>query len=167
VTLNFRIKDISMNKILKISTLCFCMATMLEANVSISSNSFQQKVQLSENGQKTKEWVKAEKIVPGTVIKYVNSLVNAGDKKASSLVIKNPIPKNMKYIANTAECKTVCKVTYSVDGGASFYSVGELYFTEESGKRLAKASEYTDIMWVVENLEAQTQSFVEYQAQLK
>lgn len=156
-----------MNKIFKISTLCLCMATMLQANVSISSNSLQEKIHLDESGQKTKEWVKAEKIVPGTIIKYVNSLVNSGDKAASSLVVKNPIPKNMQYVANTAKCKTVCKVTYSVDGGASFHASEELYVTEESGKRLAKASEYTDIMWVVDSLDAQTESFVEYKSQLK
>lgn len=156
-----------MNKILKISTLCLCMATMLQANVSISSNSFQEKVHLGENGQKTKAWVKADKIVPGTVIKYVNSLVNSGDKKASHLVVKNPIPKNMQYVANTAQCETTCKITYSVDHGATFHVAGALYVTEESGKRLAKASEYTDIMWVVDTLDAKTKSFVEYKAQLK
>ena len=156
-----------MKKTLKLSTLCLCMATMLHANVSISSNSFQEKVHLSEDGQKTTEWLKADKIVPGTTIKYVNNLVNSGDKKANHLVIKNPIPKNMQYIANTAQCKTVCSVRYSIDHGATFHTPEELYLAGESGQRLAKASEYTDIMWVVESLDAKTESFVEYKAKLK
>ena len=156
-----------MKKTLKLSTLCLCMATMLHANVSISSNSFQESVHVSENGEKTTEWLKAEKIVPGTTIKYVNKLVNSGDKKANHLVIKNPIPNNMQYIANTAQCKTACSIRYSIDHGVTFHTAEELILLDEDGKHLAKAFEYTDIMWVVESLDAKTESFVEYKAKLK
>jgi len=156
-----------MRKFLIASTVFFAVVSMAQANVSISSSSFQEQIKVDINGVKVKEWVKAQKVVPGTLIRYVNALENAGQKTATKLVVKNPIPLNMEYVANSAACKSACELAYSIDGGKSFKNPSELYVGAGEKRHLAKASEYTDIMWIVDSLHGSTESSVEYQARLK
>jgi hypothetical protein len=60
------------------------ISSLLNADVSISSASFQEK----KVGKETK-WVKATRVVPGTKVRYVNSLTNSGAQNATNLVITN------------------------------------------------------------------------------
>jgi len=143
------------------------LLTLAQANVSINSASFQEQTKVTASGEKVKEWVRASKVVPGTVIRYVNSLENAGAKTATKLVINNPIPENMEYVANSAACASECTLSYSVDGGKSYKQPSELYLGVGKERHLAKASEYTDIRWVVDSLGSNSQSSVEYKARLK
>jgi uncharacterized repeat protein (TIGR01451 family) len=150
-----------------LTTLMVMMSTVaLQANVSINSASFQKHVEL-KGGEKVTTWIKASKVVPGTIIRYVNSLENSGTQTASKLVINNPIPANMEYVASTASCKSDCSVVYSVDGGKTFKEPSELFVGEGKERHVAKASEYTDIRWTVDALAATSQSSVEYKARLK
>jgi len=143
------------------------LLTMVQANVTINSASFQEQTKVSPSGEKVKEWVKASKVVPGTVIRYVNTLDNSGDKPATKLVVNNPVPENMEYVANTTSCQGSCVISYSVDGGKTYKQPEELFLGLGEDKHLAKASEYTNIRWVVAKLDAKTQSAVEYKARLK
>ncbi len=143
------------------------LLTMVQANVTINSASFQEQTKVSPSGEKVKEWVKASKVVPGTVIRYVNTLDNSGDKPATKLVVNNPVPENMEYVANTASCQGSCVISYSVDGGKTYKQPEELFLGLGEDKHLAKAAEYTDIRWVVDSLGATSQSSVEYKARLK
>ena len=152
---------------LKASTLLFVVVSMAQANVTLNTASFQEQTKVTVTGEKVKEWVKASKVIPGTVVRYVNTLENQGDNVATKLVIKNPIPKNMEYVANSASCASECTLSYSVDGGKSYKQPSELYVGEGEKRHLAKASDYTDIKWVVSSLSATAQSSVEYQARLK
>ena len=152
---------------LKASTLLFVVVSMAQANVTLNTASFQEQTKVTVTGEKVKEWVKASKVIPGTVVRYVNTLENQGDDVATKLVIKNPIPKNMEYVANSASCASECTLSYSVDGGKSYKQPSELYVGEGEKRHLAKASDYTDIKWVLSSLSATSQSSVEYQARLK
>lgn len=152
---------------LKASTLLFVVVSMAQANVTLNTASFQEQTKVTVTGEKVKEWVKASKVIPGTVVRYVNTLENQGDDVATKLVIKNPIPQNMEYVANSASCASECTLSYSVDGGKSYKQPSELYVGEGEKRHLAKASDYTDIKWVVSSLSATAQSSVEYQARLK
>ena len=152
---------------LKASALIFAVVGMAQANVSISSASFQELTKVTLSGEKVKEWVKSEKIVPGTMVRYVNTLENEGTQVATKLLIKNPIPKDMEYVANSAACQGTCTLSFSIDGGESFKNPTELYVGLGEERHLAKASEYTDIRWVVDTLASNSQSFVEYKARLK
>ena len=153
-----------MKKLLTTSAL---LLSMVQASVNIHSTSYQEEAKITPTGEKTKEWVKASKVVPGTVVRYVNSLENAGTKSARKLVVKNPIPKSMEYVENSASCQNGCTMTYSVDGGKNYNNAEALYVGVGENRRLAKASEYTDIQWIVDSLLANTQSTVEYKARLK
>ncbi len=153
-----------MKKFVMVSAL---LLTMVQANVTINSASFQEQTKVTPSGEKVKEWVKASKVVPGTVIRYVNTLDNSGDKSARKLVVNNPIPENMEYVAGSAACQSACSISYSIDGGKTYNQPEELFLGVGKNRHLAKASEYTDIRWVVDSLGAKTQSGVEYKARLK
>jgi len=156
-----------MNIVFKTVVLVISLIAMAKANVSISASSYQEKTKVSENGQKVKAWVKADKVVPGTVIRYVNALENSGNKLATKLVVDNPIPDNMVYVGNSASCQTKCSLFYSVDGGKSYKKPEELFVGLGEERHLAQASEYTHIRWVVDSLGASSKSMVEFKAQLK
>jgi len=152
---------------LKISTLLFVVIGIAQANVVLNTDSFQEQIKVTEAGEKVKEWVKTSKVIPGTVVRYVNTLENKGDDMATKLVIKNPIPENMEYVADSASCASKCSISYSVDGGKSYKQPSELYVGKGKERRLAKASEYTDIKWTISSLAPKAQSYVEYKARLK
>ena len=139
----------------------------LHANVTISSTSYQEKVKVNEAGEKVTSWAKADKVVPGAIVRYLNVVENTGTQIANKLIVNNPIPENMEYVAETASCLAGCSITYSVDGGATFQEASELFVETATERHLAKASEYTDIRWVIERLPAMSETHVEYQAQLK
>ena len=156
-----------MKTLLKTSALLCVVASLVNANVTISSASYQEEMKVMESGKKTTTWVKATKVVPGTLIRYVNALDNLGKQKAEKLVVKNPIPENMEYVASSASCQTACSLSYSVDGGKSYKQAEDLYVGTGEERHLAQASEYTDIKWVLDSLAATSQSSVEYKARLK
>jgi uncharacterized repeat protein (TIGR01451 family) len=156
-----------MKNFVKTSAMVLAMMSMAQANVSINSTSLQEQKKVTATGETVKVWVKASKVVPGTVIRYVNTLDNSGDKSASKLVVNNPIPENMEYVANSAVCQSSCSITYSVDGGKTYKQPEELFLGLGEERHMAKASEYTHIKWVIDALGASSQSSVEYKARLK
>lgn len=151
-----------------LSTLFVLMTSMaLQANVTINSASYQEELKVQEDGENIKVWVKAKKVVPGSIVRYVNTLNNSSQEKATKLVVNNPIPKNMEYVANSASCQNGCAIYYSIDSGKTFKKSSKLFLGYGDEKRLAKASEYTNIRWVLNGLNGQSESSVEYKAQLK
>jgi len=139
----------------------------LYAEVSISSTSYQEVVKVNSSGEKVKEWIPTAKVVPGTIVRYVNTLNNSGEEKATKLVVNNPIPENMEYVANSATCQSECSIRYSVDGGKTFQEPSELFVGEDQERHLAQAKEYTNIRWVLTALDAHSTSSVAYKAKLK
>jgi len=136
----------------------FTTVTSIEAKVKVSTASYQ---------KMGKKWVKAAKVVPGTKVKYINTLSNSGGSNATNLVIVNTIPKEMQYIANSAKCKGKCTITYSVDGGKSYTTPRKLYVKKGSRKIRAKAGDYTNIRWVVNTLKGGSKKTVQYDAVLR
>lgn len=156
-----------MRKTILTVLLTMITSVMLQANVTIASASYQEKIEVNESGDKVRKWVNAEKVVPGSIVRYVNTLENKGTVQARKLVIKNPIPENMEYVADTASCQGSCNITYSIDGGKSFKKVSELFLGKGDNRHLARPAEYTDIRWVLDSLDAKSTSSVEYKARLK
>jgi len=136
----------------------FTTVTTVSANVTISSSSYQ------KVGRK---WVAAAKVIPGTQVRYINTLSNKGANAASNLIVDNAIPKEMKYIANSAKCQGNCIITYSVDGGKNYASPKKLFVKKGSRKMRAQEEDYTNIRWVVSKLNGGTQQSVEYSALLR
>ena len=156
-----------MKKIVLTAIITMASSINIYANISINSDSYQSVIKINEDGTKKKEWVKAEKVLPGGVVKYVNTLNNDGVETATQLVINNPIPKEMQYLSSSAECQGSCVIYYSVDGGQTFKKPSELFVGLGQERHLAKAEEYTNIRWVLDNLSGNSQSSVGYKARLK
>jgi len=150
-----------------LGTIFSMMTVALQAEVTISSASYQQVIKKDKSGKKVKQWVKATKVVPGTEVRYYNTLKNKGKDQAQKLVVVNAIPKHMQYIKGTAKCKSKCKITYSVDGGKTFNKPKKLFVGKGKKRHRAKASEYTTIQWVVDTLAGEEKTVVEYKARLE
>ena len=156
-----------MQKILSVSLLFSLVSSTLYGNVSIVSTSYREQVQVNESGEKVKVWIHTEKVIPGTIIKYVNRLDNDNESTRRNFVIRSTIPKNMIYIDNSAQCTSSCAVRYSVDGGMTFHYPSKLYVKKAGKHHLAKASDYTNIRWRLDLLEKNSLNSVEYKARLK
>ncbi len=136
----------------------FATVTSLCANLAVSTASYQ------KVGNK---WVKATKVVPGTTVKYINTLTSKASATATNLVVVNAVPKEMKCVANSAKCKGQCTVTYSVDGGKS-YDVSDKLFVKKRGRKVrATPEDYTHIKWIVDSLKGNETKTVEYDAILR
>jgi len=138
------------------------LVSLLNANVTIKSESFQEK----KIGKETK-WIKASKVIPGTKIKYVNTISNDTSNTATNLVATNVIPKFMTYTDGSAKCKTPCKVVFSVDGGKTFDLPNNLFVVENGKKRVARANEYGAVRWTILSLGAGQKDECIYEAVLK
>lgn len=138
------------------------MTIASQAEVTINSQSYQKVIK-----KKKAKWVKATKVIPGSVILYMNRLKNKGTQTAEKLTVVNAIPEHMQYIKGTAKCKSDCLVTYSVDGGKTFDKPKKLFVGKGKKRHRAKASEYTTIMWVVKKLKGGKKTTVQYKARLK
>ncbi len=139
----------------------FAFSSILYADVSIKSESLQEKTI-----NKQTAWVHAAKVIPGTKIRYVNTISNNGNATAQNLVITNSVPKHMLYVGGSAKCAGVCNITYSLDGKL-FDVPSKLFVTENGKKRAAKAAEYKAIRWVVQTLDAKQSSSVQFDATLE
>jgi len=149
-------------------TIFTLLATVFaHANVTIESTSYQEQIKTTVEGEKITTWVEAKKVMPGSVVKYVNMMTNHTKQNATKLVVNNPIPKNMEFIQGSASCLEDCTISYSVDGGRHFMKASELYIGTKDDEHLAKASEYTNIRWVLSVLNKKSKSSVEYKARLK
>ena len=109
----------------------------------------------------------AAKVTPGTTVIFTNRFTNDGKEAAENLVITNPIPEQMEYLAGTARGNDA-EVTFSVDG-KTFAAPEELIVTNAAGQtRPAGPGDYTHIRWqLVTSLAPDGSGAVEYRARLK
>lgn len=148
---------------MKIFWVLFSLFSLLNASgVTIKSESFQEK----KIGKETK-WIKASKVIPGSKIRYVNTIANDTSMAATNLVAINPIPMHMVYIESSARCKSSCKVTFSVDNGKSFDIPSNLFVVDQGKKRVAKPSEYTAVKWTLLSVAPNQKDECIYEAVLK
>jgi uncharacterized repeat protein (TIGR01451 family) len=101
---------------------------------------------VNEQGQKAKRLVPVGKVVPGDEVIWTITAKNVCDKSAENIVVANPVPEHMSYVANSAMgVGTV--IAYSLDN-KEFRDVGALTVREQDGSvRAARAEEYRAIRW--------------------
>lgn len=89
------------------------------------------------------------KVLPGETVIFTNYYSYSGDKPATDVVIKNPVPANMVYVDGTAEGKET-KIEFSVDKGKTYAAPSMLNVVSSDGKeRRAVAANYTHIRWTI------------------
>jgi uncharacterized repeat protein (TIGR01451 family) len=120
-----------------------------------------------EQGRTVKRLVAAGKVVPGNEVVWTITARNVCDQAADNIVIANPVPEHMSYVAGTA-MGTGADIAYSLDGKA-FKRAAELTVPEADGTtRAARADEYRAIRWTYKGAFAPgTTAFVRYRAVVK
>ena len=85
---------------------------------------------------------------PGTEVIYTIKARNTGKENANSVVVTNPIPKQMTYIDGSA-FGAGTDITFSVDGGKNYAKPNKLTVKDKDGKDIpATASDYTTVRWI-------------------
>lgn len=107
-------------------------------------------------------------VVPGDTVILTNYYDNGGDKPADDVVLTNPIPEQMVYLAGSAEGEG-SKIEFSVDQGKSWDRPENLKVKDEEGKeRVAEAADYTNIRWTfVESIAKGGAGRVSFKAKVK
>ena len=159
-----------------IASLCATWALAQEKPpVRVELHSYQQvvvkdkngKVKKDKAGKPLKKWVKASRVVPETVVKYVDTIINETNTTIEDAKVKNMIDPNLAFIADSATSEAKFDVKYSIDGGKHFDLPEKLFVVEKKKKRLAKPSEYNAIMFVVSKVPAHSKVEVSYKTKLK
>jgi uncharacterized repeat protein (TIGR01451 family) len=119
-----------------------------------------------EQGQKVKRLVPVDKIVPGDEVVWTITATNVCKTPTENVVIANPVPEHMTYVANSA-LGTGTDIVYSLDG-KQFKSAAELQVRAADGTtRAARPDEYRAIRWTYKNAFAPgATAFVRYRAVL-
>ena len=89
----------------------------------------------------------AGKVVPGDQVVWTITAKNICDKSTDNVVVANPVPEHMTYLADSAS-GVGTDITYSLDG-KDFKKAADLTVRDSSGvSRAARPSEYRYIRWV-------------------
>jgi uncharacterized repeat protein (TIGR01451 family) len=117
-----------------------------------------------EQGQKVKRLMPVGKVVPGDEVVWTITARNVCDKPADNIVIANPVPEHMSFVASSA-MGTGTDIAYSLDG-KEFKGAAELVVREADGTaRAARANEYRAIRWAYKGAFAPgATAFVRYRA---
>lgn len=102
----------------------------------------------SPDGKVEISWIAAEQAIPGDVMRYAMNYENGGAQKADNVVLVVPVPEAMRYVENSATSDGVT-VTFSVDGGRSFASRGELVVNAAGRIVSAEAGDITHVRWLL------------------
>lgn len=154
--------------LLILQVLVYPSSVYAAGNLTLVMTAKEEVVRVDEQGRRTVEYIDAESIVPEDVLLYTINYHNAGKETATNIVITNPVPSNMAYLAESATGDNT-NIRFSVDGGNNFDSPGNLFMLREDGtKRPALAGDYTHIQWqLVSELATNSRGSVSYRAQVR
>jgi uncharacterized repeat protein (TIGR01451 family) len=101
---------------------------------------------VNEQGQKAKRLVPANKVTPGDEVVWTITAKNVCAKPAENIVVANPVPEHMTYVAGSA-LGVGATITYSLDN-SEFKDAGALTVRDASGAvRPARPDEYRAVKW--------------------
>ena len=123
--------------------------TALAAGLELKSEAFQDVAVKGKDGKVQKKRQPVSTAVPGSEIIYVITYRNTGTQPANDVVINNPVPTEMVYVAGSAEGSGT-RADVSVDGGKQFASLESLQLKGADGKpRAARGEDVTHVRWTV------------------
>ena len=155
-----------------VAVVALLSSSLLFANqgkVELVASSAQEKIVVNADGVEELTIVPIDKIVPGDVVIYSNSVLNNSSKSASNLVVTNPIPEHMEFVSGSLSCDEAvgCSKLFSIDGGLTFKNRDELLVTDGGVQRVARASEITTVQWILKRLSVGSRTEVTFKAKLK
>jgi len=120
-----------------------------------------------EQGQKVMRLAPAGKVVPGDEVVWTITATNVCKTPTDNVVIANPVPEHMTYVANSA-IGTGTDIAYSLDGKEFDGGTDLQVRTDDGTLRVARAFEYRAIRWTYKNAFAPgATAFVRYRALVK
>jgi uncharacterized repeat protein (TIGR01451 family) len=95
------------------------------SSLKIKTSARQKRVVKDSKGKIKKRYIPIKMANRGSEVIYINSVINTSNLIAKDIIVKNPIPKNSKYVAKSAKCGRGCSISYSTDNGNSLNSSDE------------------------------------------
>ena len=121
-----------------------------EGHLNVKTVVQKEEVSVNAAGERETRLVPAETVIPGERVVYTITFRNISQEPADSVVITNPIDESLTYVEGSAFGPGTA-IEFSVDGGNSFASAGELVVVEEGVERPAEPGDYTHVRWVMQN----------------
>ena len=72
-------------------------------------------------------------VTPGDTVIFTNYYTNIGEQVAANVVLTNPVPEHMLYVAESAG-GTGAEIEFSVDRGRSYGPAEKLMVKDENGR---------------------------------
>ena len=121
----------------------------------------------NDQGQKATRLIPATKVVPGNEVVWTITAKNVCDKPTDNVVIANPVPEHMTYVADSA-MGTGTEITFSLDG-QDFKPAAALTTRNADGSsRPARPDEYRAVRWIYKaSFAPGATAFVRYRATVK
>ena len=155
-------------KIVLLAVIFSLTALTAKAPVSMSLHSYQEIVVKDKSGKKVKRWVEVKKVVPGDIVKYVNTINNDSDKELTTVKVSDPINKNVFLVKGSEKSSAKFKTLYSIDGGKSYATAGKLFIKGKNGaKKLATVKDYNALEFTVDKVPAHSKVDVEFKVKIK
>ncbi|MBK6704564.1 MAG: DUF11 domain-containing protein [Caulobacteraceae bacterium] len=131
-------------------------ADPLELNNAV----YQEVEYTTADGQTAQRLEAATTVTPGEDVVYVIAVNNTSDRPADRLVITNPVPDDLQFLA--AEGAQV-----SVDGGRRFGALSALTVRDGNAVRPATNADVTHVRWTVPQVAPGATDQVSFRARLK
>ena len=126
------------------------------------------KVLKDKKGKTVKKWLKATKVVPGDVVKYIDTITNDSDTVIKNAKISNPINQNLIFIEGSAVAEVKFSIMYSVDGGKHYAVPAKLFVIgKDKKKHSAQAKDYNAILFSVDEVPSHSKVDVAFRVRLK
>lgn len=127
-----------------VSWLCVAQAA---DGVQLSNEVFREIEERSPDGQTTRRRVEATTVLPGSEVIYVIRYHNAGTEPAGDVVVTNPVPQQLEFVAVLGPGPAH---QVSVDGGRQYGDLAALAVPGPDGQpRPATAADVTHVRWTL------------------
>lgn len=121
-------------------------------------NDVQMEMEVTDaSGQKSVRLMPPAKVVPGNQVVYVITARNVCKKPVDKLVLNNPVPEHLSYVADSASGAGT-DITFSVDG-KNFSKAEALIVQDAEGRtHAARNEDIRSIRWILNGALAPGQS---------
>ncbi len=153
--------------IIVMSLLASPLLAQQQGCVELTTSAEVEQAYVNERGQQATRLVPAGKVTPGDEVVWTITAKNVCKQAAENIVIANPVPEHMDYVANSA-MGVGTTITYSLDKREFKEPAALTTRGEDGATRTARPDEYRAIRWSYNApFAAGATAFVRYRAIVK